>query len=272
MSGNGNPGFGRRQPAHIKAGPAAASSPPRSGAPDATVGQVGAFEVVGLFGTALGRGFLIVVGIVLFLGAVHVAAMKGFGKALDRHWQENVGYPAIEDAYNRAPRRDAMLEQVHNDCKSRSDFINLDSSRARALAEFDGLYVGESTLDRAAFYLSCLSGQKPERFCTDLHRAHLVAALKDYYRLMVRVREERMLTLNSPFAAERMALLRPSGSIRTGAAAAPSTQTDERVIAGLRTLLIEGYLSRRDLAPVLGSSGDLDRALRAAEPRRAGCA
>jgi hypothetical protein len=43
-------------------------------------------------------------------------------------------------------------------------------------------------------------------------------------------------------------------------------------VSGLRNLLADGYLSSRDLRPVLGPPGDLDVALRGVEPRRAGCA
>jgi hypothetical protein len=43
-------------------------------------------------------------------------------------------------------------------------------------------------------------------------------------------------------------------------------------VSGLRTLVVDGYLSRADLAPVLGPPGDLDLALRGVEPKRAGCA
>lgn len=51
------------------------------------------------------RAVLIGVGIVFFLGATYTVAMKGFGRALDRHWSENVGYPGVEDAYKRDSER-----------------------------------------------------------------------------------------------------------------------------------------------------------------------
>jgi hypothetical protein len=212
------------------------------------------------------------VGIVLFLGLVYFVAMKGFGKALDQHWQQNVGYPGVEDAYKRVGRADASLESIHNDCKSRSDFVRLDNSQSRALEGFDGLYSGEAALAKAAFYLSCLAAEKPARLCQQVHRAHLVAALKDYYRLMGRVREERMLTTSSPFASERAALMGAPGREHRATTPPPSAQTDERVVNGLRMLIVNGYLSRADLAPVLGPPGDLDLALRGAEAKRAGCA
>jgi hypothetical protein len=199
-------------------------------------------------------------------------ADEGFGKALDQHWKENVGYPGVEDAYKRSARADVSLETIHNDCKSRSDFVSLDKNQTRALEGFDGLYSGEAAAAKAAFYVSGLTVEKPARLCQATHRAHLVEALKDYYRLMGRVREERMMSTSGPFAAQRLALMSTPGRGERGATPPPSARSDERVVNGLRTLLVDGYLSRRDLAPVLGPPGDLELALRGAEPKRTGCA
>jgi hypothetical protein len=217
---------------------------------------------------------LVGVGIVYALGALHVVQMRGFGKALDQHGKENVGNPGVEDAYKRTAGPDASLEAIHNDCKSRSDFVRLDQGQTQALEGFDGLYSGELALAKAAYYVSCLTVEKPARMCQVTHRTHLVAALKDYYRLMGRVREERIMSTSGPFAAVRMTLMAQSS--RHGPAAAlpppPSARSDERVVNGLRTLIADGYLLRRDLASVLGPPGDLDLALRGVEPKRAGCA
>ena len=90
---------------------------------------------------------------------------------------------------------------------------------------------------------------------------------------MGRVREERVISTSGPFALERSALIgAPGGRERSATTTPPSAQTDERVVNSLRALLVNGYLSRSDLAPVLGPPGDLDLALRGAEPKRAGCA
>jgi hypothetical protein len=216
-------------------------------------------------------GVLVGVGIVYSLVALHVVQMKDFGKALDQHWRENVGYPGVEDAYKRSARADVSLEAIHNDCKSRSDFVSLDKSQTRALEGFDGLYSGEAALAKAAFYVSCLTVEKPARLCQAAHRAHLIEALKDYYRLMGRVREERMMSTSGPFAAQRLVLMSTPGRER-GAMTPPSARSDERVVSGLRMLLVDGYLSRSDLAPVLGPPGDLELALRGVESKQAGCA
>jgi hypothetical protein len=127
-------------------------------------------------------------------------------------------------------------------------------------------------LAKAAFYVSCLSVEKPARMCQASHRAHLIAALKDYYKLMGKVREERFMSTSGPFAAQRMALMRPASRERGSAPPPPSARSDERLVNGLRALNAEGYLSRRDLEPVMGRPGDLDVALSGVEPKRAGCA
>jgi hypothetical protein len=272
---NGNANFGRRRPAERKTGASTPTSSVRSNELSGAAGSSGG----GLMSASLFRqvrnvvlGVLVGVGVVYGLGALHVVQMKGFGKALDQHWKENVGYPGVEDAYKRSARADVSLEAIHNDCKSRSDFVSLDKNQTRALEGFDGLYSGEAALAKAAFYVSCLTVEKPARLCQATHRAHLVEALKDYYRLMGRVREERMMSTSGPFAAQRLALMSTPGRGERGATPPPSARSDERVVNGLRTLLVDGYLSRRDLAPVLGPPGDLELALRGAEPKRTGCA
>jgi Na+-transporting methylmalonyl-CoA/oxaloacetate decarboxylase gamma subunit len=274
---NGSANFGRRRPPERKAGVAAPTSSVSTSELIAAVGSGGGG---GLTHTPLVRqlgGILLAVlagvGIVFGLSAFNAAQMRGFGKALDQHWKENVGYPGVEDAYKRTAGADASLEAIHNDCKSRSDFVRLDNNQTRALEGF-GLYSGEAALAKAAYYVSCLTVEKPARMCHATHRTHLVAALKDYYRLMGRVREERVMSTSGPFAAVRMTLVAPSG--RDGRAATPppppSARSDERLVHGLRMLITDGYLSRHDLQPVLGSPGDLDLALRGVEPKRAGCA
>ena len=260
--------FGRRPPLERNRSGSAFARQERVDDLDAEAGGRSFFKapLIELGGIAIG------VGVVFLLGTVYVVGMKGFGKALDRHWAENVGYPGVEDAYKRIGRADAALEKIHNDCKSRSDFVRLDKGQRRALEGFDGLYSGEAALATAAFYLSCLSVEKPARFCEPAHRAHLVAALKDYYRLVGQVREERVIATSSPFAMERNALMSVPGREQRATTPPPSAQTDGRVVNGLRALIVNGFLSRSDLAPVLGPPGDLDLALRGAEPRRVGCA
>jgi Na+-transporting methylmalonyl-CoA/oxaloacetate decarboxylase gamma subunit len=215
------------------------------------------------------RGILIGVGIVILLLAVYVATMKGFGRALNKQWEENAGYPGIEDAYKRNGSNNPALERAHNHCKSRSDFVRIDSNLSQALDQFPNVRVGEDALAKAAFYVSCLTTEEPNRFCQSAHRTHLVAALRDYFRLMTRVREERMMSTNGPFAASRMGL---TGSPDRGATRPPpSAGTDARIVRGLRTLIGDGYVSPRDLKPVLGPPGDLDASLRGVEARRVGC-
>jgi hypothetical protein len=103
-----------------------------------------------------------------------------------------------------------------------------------------------------------------------VHRTHLITALKDYYRLMGRARQERWILSGNPFSAPHVF----GGPSREAVPTTqmPSAQTDERVVAGLRTLLQGGFLSRRDLSPVMGAPGDLEVALKGVEPRRSGCA
>jgi hypothetical protein len=266
MSSDQEASFGRRgakRPLPVTA--AAASNSPSEEASVTAVAWLPGGKHLG--------GILVGIGIVVFLYAVHVVAMKGFGRALDQHWQQNFGYPDIESAYHRTARRDAGLDEAHNHCKARSDFVQLGPAERSALEGFDGLYSGETALARAALYLSCLTAQKPARFCGPAHKAHLTAALSDYYRLMAQVREERYLQTTSPFAVERGMLISPPGGGRFGATQAPpSAKTDPRVIDGLRALIVGGYVTRRDIEAWFAvRSTDLPDRLRGVEPGKANC-
>ena len=170
-------GFGRRRPTTRQELQATQQAPAGGGA--------GGFMLPASVGLLLGFG------IVSLLFAINFTAMKGFGRALDRHWSENVGYPGVEDAFNRVGSTDKLLEQVHNDCKSRSDFVGRDKPRKRGDVMQS---VDETILGRAVVYLSCLATAQPERFCQAVHRKHLFAAVKDYYRLKGKIREEQVFS------------------------------------------------------------------------------
>jgi len=221
---------------------------------------------------ALFGGLFKGVGFLLLVAAVYVAAMKGFGRALDQHWRTNVGFPDVEAAYQRNGPADATFEAAHNDCKSRSDFAGLDKRSRRAFEGYMDLSAGENQLAKAALYVSCLTAHQPARFCQPAHRSHLSAALQDYYKLMARVREERMMAMSGPFAGEKAMLMGTPGA-RAAVGPMPSEKTDARIVAGLRDLIEQGYLARRDLSGMFGSMpGDLETALHGVAPKRQGCA
>jgi hypothetical protein len=251
-------GFGRRQSItieHLKARAAAET------------GGSGRFR---LALPAPVKGLLIGFGAVGFLFAVHVAAMKGFGRALDRHWAENVGYPGIEDAYQRSSGAgaDKLLEQVHNDCKSRSDFVG----RNRPKTHADVMSGDDVALGRAVTYLSCLAGEKPARFCWAAHRAQLFAAIKDYYRLKAKMREEHVLMNSGPFAANRNALIGAPTRELVPTTSPMAAESDPRVIAALKALVVQGHATSRGLVRATGGwPNDLDLVLRGVEAKQKGC-
>lgn len=203
------------------------------------------------------------VGILL---ASHVAMMSGFGRLLDQHWS-NGGFPETGDAFKRTAAPDKLLEQVHNNCLSQSDFVGRNAPKSSAdLMSGDGIAVG-----RAVTYLTCLAGEQPKRFCDKSHRLHLFATLKDYYRLKEKIREDRWMQNGGPFAASRPFGGPERETFATTAAAAQ--ETDPRVIGLLKRLVAGGYVSRADLfAAVRGWPNDLDLALRDVEPKQKGCA
>src|SRR5262245_47388038 len=124
MAQNSNHGFGKRKPEERKPYVSPDGPPPKSKG-----GQMGGLDVASIAVTPVGRSsggamssILFGLTIVACLVGGYVVMMKGFGRALDQHWRENVGYPGIEDAYKRTAGGDVSLERIHNDCKSRSDF------------------------------------------------------------------------------------------------------------------------------------------------------
>jgi hypothetical protein len=214
-------------------------------------------------------GLLLGFGIVSLLFAVNFAAMKGFGRALDRHWTENVGYPGVEDAFKRVGSTDKLLEQVHNDCKSRSDFVGRDRPRKRGEAMMS---VDDTFLGRAVVYLSCLAASQPERFCQPPHRKHLFAAVKDYYRLKGKIREEQVFSRQGPFAAQRDLLMGPTRETLP-TTATMALESDPRVIDAFKALVGGGYVTSRELVNATGGwPSDLDLVLRDVKPTRKGCA
>jgi hypothetical protein len=216
------------------------------------------------------RGILFAVGVLFALAAGYVGVMKGLGRSLDRFWFAEL--PSVEDAYRRSTGSDALLEQVHNNCKSRSDFVGQLDRRRLDPAEIFQALNGEVGLSKAAMYVSCLATEQPERFCKPAHRAHLVAAVKEYFSVLGRVRAQRAFMSNGPFAAVQTELMAAGGRDTRRNTPLPSAQTDERLVGGLRRAIMDGYLSQRDFSSVFGLPGDLETRLRGVEPRRDGCA
>ena len=123
--------------------------------------------------------------VALMLGGTFVFE-KGFGRTLNQYWSGDTGYPSIEDAYKRIGSIDMVLERVHIECRSRTDF----ASRNMAKNVADATTREAFATGRAVTYLSCLASERPARFCQAAHRSHLLMAVRDYYRLMERMREE----------------------------------------------------------------------------------
>ena len=247
-------GFGRRRPITRQELRAAQQAPAGGGA---------GFLLPASVGLLLGFG------IVSLLFAVNVSAMKGFGRALDRHWSENVGYPGVEDAFKRVGSTDKLLEQVHNDCKSRSDFVGRSTPRKRGEVMES---VDDTILGRAVVYLSCLAAAQPERFCQAVHRKHLFATVKDYYRLKGKIREEQVFSRQGPFAAQREIMMGPTReTIPTTATMALAS--DPRVIDAFKALVGAGYVTSRELVGATsGWPNDLDMVLQGVKSARKGCA
>jgi hypothetical protein len=218
------------------------------------------------------RGVYGFIALALFLGLVHAAAMKGFGWALGQYWRDSVGYPGIEDAYHRSERQNYALEAAHNDCKSRSDAVRLTRAQYHAVDMWMDISAGEAALAQAAYYLDCLTGRTPKRFCHKEHRAHLAEVVRDYFKLKRRVREAWALTTRNPMGVSQQLGHVPGRGTDGFPVNMPSSRTDPRIVSGLRDLIVRGYITHSDLGGFWGLPGDLDTALKGVERKRDECA
>lgn len=251
-------GFGRRPPFTREAMHAGEVEP--DGASDRSL------PCLAITGPLLG----VVVGfaVVALLLGVNVSAMKGFGRALDTYWAGSAGFPNVEDAFKRTAGADRKLEEIHNDCKSRSDFVG----RNRPKTEADVLSADEISVGQAVTYVTCLATEQPARFCEPVHRAQLLAAVRDYYRLKGKLREEHLLMNAGPLAFNRSALIGNPWREMLPTTAPLGLESDPRIVGALRALVVGGYVSRAELVGAgRGWPSDLDTALQSVEPRRKGC-
>jgi hypothetical protein len=189
------------------------------------------------------RGVLAGVAVIAIMLGGYFALNKGLARVFDRFWTGDSAPPGIEDAYKRsgladaATGKDLLLEQVHNACRSRSEFVVRGQPK-----NADGTLSDSSALLKQATYLSCLAGERPSRFCQAAHRSHLLMSVRDYFKLMASAK----------------------GNATPG--------TDPRVLAALTSIVERGYIARRDLVGAAsGWSNDLEAQIANATPSRRGC-
>jgi len=212
------------------------------------------------FGSAIWgqwRGVLLGLAVICTVVGGYFAMNKGAQRVFDRFWNDTAALPGIEDAYKRSGladgnTKDLLLEQVHNECKARSDQIGRGQPR-----NADAAIAESFTLAKQVTYLSCLASERPQRFCQAGHRSHLLMAVRDYYRLMGRMRGDRA-------AAQAVAAMTP---VSSGPA-----ESDPRVLNALQTLVMKGYVARRDLVGAAsGWPNDLEAGLSVIDPKSRGC-
>jgi hypothetical protein len=100
-------------------------------------------------------GLLFGFGVIALLFGTHVAAMKGFGRALDQHWAHNAGFPDVDRAYKQSGSSSKLLEQVHNNCFAQADFIGGEKPRSTA----EVMSAVGITIGRAVKYVSCVAAE-----------------------------------------------------------------------------------------------------------------
>src|SRR5262245_43386910 len=81
------------------------------------------------------RGVLAGLAVIGLVVGGYFAMNKGALRVFDRFWGDSTAMPGIDDAYKRSGladsnvTKDLLLEQVHNDCRSRSEYIGRNQPR-----------------------------------------------------------------------------------------------------------------------------------------------
>ncbi|MEW6449918.1 MAG: hypothetical protein AB1490_04660 [Pseudomonadota bacterium] len=211
------------------------------------------------FGSAIWgqwRGVFAGLAVICVVVGGYFAMNKSAVRVFDRFWNDASALPGIEDAYKRSGlgdgiAKDLLLEQVHSECRARSEYIGRSQPRKADAGPADSF-----TLAKQVTYLTCIASERPHRFCQAGHRSHLLMAVRDYYKLMGRMRDERMAST--------------AGIV--DAAPLQAADSDPRVLNALKALVLKGYVARRDLVGAAsGWPNDLEAGLGSVDPKQRGC-
>lgn len=266
MSSNGN-GFGRRTPLRDNLPPRPSAGPAEPVEPAGP----GLVEILTSRGMKQIGGIVVGVAIVFAAITLYVSGMKSAGRALDRHWAVNAGYPTLDQQPPTRPNAPSTYNELRTSCLATAKKADLGRAMSNDLDYFTNIRVGERQLMQHAAFIDCLITEHPGRFCQPEHRAHLAGAVRDYFRLRMRVREEWMMA-RSPLSAPGRGLVAMPG--RQGVSAQyPSERTDPRVVDGLKSLIVAGYLTPADLGAGWFSRmpGDLSEQFQGVEAKKRSC-
>ena len=250
-------GFGRRGATHR--GPGSGPSPIATpGSP--LLKQIG--------------GILLGVAIAFALGATFVLFMKHAGRTLDRKFVETATPGAPDEAIKRVKNVDANLQAVQQTCTERAKTARLSTAQERATDGYTELASGEDELARGAAFVECLATVQPARFCQAPHKAHLVEAVRQYFKLKRQMQEAWFMATGGPGGAQKAALTgAPYRFEQRVALAMPSAVTSPAMLAGLRVLAADGHVAAKDFGGFAGTGvpPDLGEALNGVQPKRATC-
>ncbi|BAT57982.1 hypothetical protein GJW-30_1_00494 [Variibacter gotjawalensis] len=204
-------------------------------------------------------GALIAAAVVVGLSATAYSALSN----AEPPWDSGA-YPTVETSLRHVGAPNPVLKEAHETCVSRSIGGRRYFPGWRRAAE------GEVLLSQHAEYLTCLTSERPERFCATKDRQHLRYALENYFSLMKKVRaawEQAPKTYTMRITVNQSMQPLPKRKTR------PSDETDSSVLLGVQRLIERGYLAQSDLGGFMRSApGDLGILLRGVSPHQKGCA
>ena len=218
--------------------------------------------------------FLLWVATVLILGATFIQLMRHAGRVLDQKFQKS-----MENVDTRVPAEpinqlgvDANLQAVQQACIERAKGGKLNDAQIRAADGRQDIIIGEGELARAAAYIECLAKARPPLlFCLTPLRSHLIEAMGQYSKLNILMREAWTIAAEESGRAQKTVPAAAAYRLEQRVALSmPSAAMSPSMLAVLRSLAVDGYVSIENFAGLTGI-GELREALSKIARKKAAC-
>jgi hypothetical protein len=199
-------------------------------------------------------GILFGVAIAFAIGAGFILTMKYAGRLLDNKFVESATPGAPQEAIKQIKNADSGLKAIQETCTQRAKEAKLTPAQSRATDGYMELYAGESEMTEAAAFVECLATSKPSRFCQAPDKKHLIEATRQYAKLNLQMAQAWWMAMGGPGGANKASLTgAPYTAQQREALRMPSVIMSPTMVAALRSLVQDGWVSAKDLAALTGN-------------------